>query len=129
MTTKRILWIFPLLTQLVFSLFLPFFSGFTLSGLAYILIFATLPAFYFACICLRYQFHQRNLIQIAFWAGSINFINTLLLFSILLTIKPSQEQMSIWEHTFAVIFYGIMFALPSIVYAMIILRIFLPKKD
>lgn len=128
MANKQILWIYPLLTQVIFSLFLPFFDGFSLSGFGYIFAFATLPAFLFALVCLRYQFHQRNIVQIAFWSGTISFFNTLILFSVLLAIEPTQSEISILEHSIAVIFYALMFALPSIVYAMVLLRRFLPKK-
>lgn len=128
MGNRHILWIFPLLTQLIFTLFLPLFNGFTLSSLGYIVLFATLPAFYFALVCLHYQFHQRNLIQIAFWSGTINFLNTLIFFSALSAIEPLQEQVSLWENTVAIISYALMFALTAIMYAMVILRLFLPKK-
>ncbi|QLB20390.1 hypothetical protein A6B43_01935 [Vespertiliibacter pulmonis] len=128
MENKRILWLFPLLTQLVLTLFLPFFNSFTLSNLGYIALFATLPAFYFALVCLRYKFHQRNLIQIAFWSGAINFLNTLIFFSILSAIEPLQTQISLWENTIAIIAYALMFALTAIMYSLVILRIFLPKN-
>lgn len=128
MANKRILWIFPAVTQLIFSLFLPFFGGFDLNGLGYIFLFATLPAFLFALVCVCYQFHQRNLVQIAFWSGAISFFTTLILFSILLVSEPPQEAISIWEQTFAIFFYALMFALPSMLYAMAVLRLFLAKK-
>lgn len=128
MVNKRILWIFPLLTQLIFSLFLPFFGGLSGSGLGYVFLFAALPAFLFGLVCLRYQFHQRNLVQLGFWAGAISFLTTLVLFSVLLMLEQPQGDISVWEHTFAVIAYAIMFALPSAVYAMVVLRLFLAKK-
>lgn len=127
MVNKHILWIFPLITQLTFSLFLPFFGGFSVSGLGYIFAFASLPAFLFAMVCVRYQFHQRNLLQLGFWAGTMSFFTTLVLFSVLLMQEP-QSDISLWEHTIAVLFYAMMFALPSAVYAMVVLRLFLAKK-
>lgn len=128
MENKQTLWIFPILTQLIFSLFLPFFGGFNWLGMGYIFLFTTLPAFLFAIVCVRYQFHQRNLVQLAFWSGSISFVSSLVLFSLLTAIEPLTEPLSIWEHTLAVIFYALMFALPSIAYAMVVLGRFLPKK-
>lgn len=128
MENKQILWIFPILTQLIFSLFLPFFGGFNWLGMGYIFLFTTLPAFLFAIVCVRYQFHQRNLVQLAFWSGTISFVSSLVLFSLLTVIEPLTEPLSIWEHTLAVIFYALMFALPSMAYAMVVLGRFLPKK-
>lgn len=128
MENKQILWIFPTLTQLIFSLFLPFFGGFNWLGMGYIFLFTTLPAFLFAIVCIRYQFHQRNLVQLAFWSGTISFVSSLVLFSLLTAIEPLTEPLSIWEHTLAVIFYALMFALPSMAYAMVVLGRFLPKK-
>lgn len=128
MENKQILWIFPILTQLIFSLFLPFFGGFNWLGMGYIFLFTTLPAFLFAIVCVRYQFHQRNLVQLAFWSGTISFVSSLVLFSLLTAIEPLTEPLSIWEHTLAVIFYALMFALPSMAYAMVVLGRFLPKK-
>ncbi|QIM64869.1 hypothetical protein [Frederiksenia canicola] len=128
MENKQTLWIFPILTQLIFSLFLPFFGGFNWLGMGYIFLFTTLPAFLFAIVCVRYQFHQRNLVQLAFWSGSISFVSSLVLFSLLTAIEPLTEPLSIWEHTLAVIFYALMFALPSMAYAMVVLGRFLPKK-
>ena len=131
MVNKAILWIFPLVTQLIFSLFLPFFSGFNtnelITGAGYVALLATLPSFIFALICYRKRLHQRNILQITIFSGGLMFIYTLILFSIYLAVKPPQEPISIWEHSLAVFFYALMFALPSSVYAMIILRLFLPK--
>ncbi|MCK3654732.1 hypothetical protein A4G19_02825 [Pasteurellaceae bacterium Macca] len=128
MPNKQILWIFPALTQLIFSLFLPFFGGFSLAGFGGIFLFTTLPAFFFALVCLRYQFHQRNLVQIAFWSGTISFILSLVGFSLLIAIEAPTEELAIWEQTLAIVFYALMFALPSMVYALLLLRQFLPKK-
>lgn len=128
MENKQILWIFPILTQLIFSLFLPFFGGFNWLGMGYIFLFTTLPAFLFAIVCVSYQFHQRNLVQLAFWSGTISFVSSLVLFSLLTAVEPLTEPLSIWEHTLAVIFYALMFALPSMAYAMVVLGRFLPKK-
>ncbi|MGX2973690.1 hypothetical protein ACWIUH_01215 [Ursidibacter arcticus] len=131
MVNKAILWIFPLITQIIFSLFLPFFSGFNLNeliaGFGYVALLATFPAFIFALFCYRKRLHQRNLLQITMFSGGLMFIYTLILFSVYLAIEPTQEPISTWEHSLAVFFYALMFALPSSVYAMVILRLFLPK--
>ena len=131
MVNKAILWIFPLVTQLIFSLFLPFFSGLNtnelITGAGYVALLATLPSFIFALICYRKRLHQRNILQITIFSGGLMFIYTLILFSIYLAVKPPQEPISIWEHSLAVFFYALMFALPSSVYSMIILRLFFLK--
>lgn len=128
MQNKRILWLFPLATQGIFSLFLPFFSAFDLSGLGYVALLATLPAFIFALICYRKRLHQRNILQIAIFSGVLMFFYTLLLFSAYLAFTPPEELVSIWEHTLAVIFYALMFALPAMMYSLVFLRLFLEKK-
>ncbi|MGX2950814.1 hypothetical protein [Ursidibacter sp. B-7004-1] len=131
MVNKAILWLFPLITQIIFSLFLPFFSGFNLNeliaGFGYVALLATFPAFIFALLCYRKRLHQRNLLQITIFSGGLMFIYTLILFSVYLAIEPPLEPISTWEHSLAVFFYALMFALPSSVYAMVILRLFLPK--
>lgn len=128
MENKHVLWIFPSISQCLFSLFLPFFDGFSLMGFGYIFLFASFPAFLFGIICTQYRFHQRNILQIAFWASAISFICSLVLLSLFLVIEQPQDNLSIWEHTFAVFFYALMFSLASMLYAMIILRLFLPKR-
>lgn len=130
-TSPHLLWIYPLVTQLIVSLFLPFFGGFNLSGLSYIFIFATIPAFLFALICYKQQYHQRNLVQIAFFSGTLMFLYSLIAFSLLLATEDptTQEPISLWETSLAVIFYSLTFTLPSIVYAMVFLRLFLPKHN
>lgn len=124
---KHLWWQFPTLTQLLFSCLLPFFTGWSLAGVGYIFLFASLPACLFGLICTAYRFHQRNLIQLAFWAGTITFLNTLIFFTILLAFDP-QTALSHWEQTIALLCYALMFALPSIFYALVILRLFLPQK-
>lgn len=38
-----------------------------------------------------------------------------------------REPMSLWEQSLALLFYALMFALPSMMYAMVVLRLFLRK--
>ncbi|WP_373768075.1 hypothetical protein [Glaesserella sp.] len=127
-TGSKILLIFPLITQLLFSLLSFIFSGFTYWGNGFVFLLATLPAFLFSLICYKQQYHQRNLIQIAFFSGTITFICTLITFSTILASENMSEPLSTWEHSLAVIFYAFMFALPAIAYAITVLRLFLPKK-
>lgn len=126
MLNQRTLLIFPLLTQGLFSLFLPFFSEFDLAGLGLVGLFATLPAFLFALVCVYYQFHQRNLLQISVFAGGISFVYNLILLPFFLT---GSSDLPLWEQSVAMLFYALMFALPAILYAMVILRLFLVKPS
>lgn len=127
MQNKRSLWLFPIMTQGLFSLLLPFFNGFSLAGLGYVFLFASLPAFILAVCCVKYQFHQRNVLQLAFWSSVVGFVNSLVLLSLFLVIEQPQDSLSTWEHTFAVFFYALMFALASLLYAIVVLRLFLPS--
>ncbi|WP_101774589.1 hypothetical protein [Pasteurella oralis] len=130
MTNKKTLIIFPLLTQCIFSLFLLFFDAFNLDNLSYVFLLTTIPAFLFSLVCIGYQYHQRNLVQIAFFSGVISFFYTLVTLSFLIAHAPLQEAqaLSLWEQSLAMLFYAAMFALPSMMYAMIVLRLFLKKS-
>ncbi|WP_301099259.1 hypothetical protein [Otariodibacter sp.] len=120
---KLVLLIFPLLTQIILSLFLPFFGGINVEGLRDVFVLATIPTFLFAIVCVVQKYHQRNLIQIAFFSGIVMF-----LYSIITISVYADEAISGWENSLAIVLYALMFALPSSVYALIILRLFLPKK-
>ncbi|NBI42324.1 hypothetical protein GVX76_02260 [[Haemophilus] felis] len=124
MANRKTLLIFPLITQLIFSLFLPFFSEINWTGLGWIALFATLPAFLLAIICVRYQFHQRNLVQLAVFSGGLMFFYCLVLLPVVL---EGESQLPLWEESLAMVFYALMFSLPAMLYAMVILRLFLPK--
>lgn len=130
MANKKTLIIFPLLTQCIFSLFLLFFDAFNLDNLSYVFLLTTIPAFLFSLVCIGYQYHQRNLVQIAFFSGVISFFYTLVTLSFLIAHDPLQEAqaLSLWEQSLAMLFYAAMFALPSMMYAMIVLRLFLKKS-
>ncbi|MFD1805345.1 hypothetical protein ACFSAV_02985 [Pasteurella oralis] len=131
MANKKTLIIFPLLTQCIFSLFLLFFDAFDLDNLSYVFLLTTIPAFLFSLVCIGYQYHQRNLVQIAFFSGVISFFYTLVTLSFLIAHDPLQEAqvLSLWEQSLAMLFYAAMFALPSMMYAMIVLRLFLKKAS
>lgn len=126
-TSAHILWIFPLVTQGIVSFFLPFFGSFTAEGLMSVFGLATFPAFLFAVICYKQQYHQRNIVQLAFYAGVLMFLYSLMAFSLMFVEDETTLSMSIWESTLAWVFYALMFALPSVVYAIVVLRLFLPK--
>ncbi|HED4430692.1 TPA: hypothetical protein R4346_000133 [Pasteurella multocida] len=127
MANKKTLLLFPLITQCIFSLFLPFFNAFHFKGLTDVFILTTVPAFLFSLVCVYYQFHQRNLLQIAFFSGTISFFYTLTMLSCFLFKETFREPMSLWEQSLALLFYALMFALPSMMYAMVVLRLFLRK--
>lgn len=129
MVNKKTLFIFPLLTQGIFSLFLPFFDAFNLDGLMDVFLLTSIPAFLFALVCVYYRFHQTNLIQIAFFSGAISFFYTLLILSFFISNEPLDQDIFIWEQSLALLFYALMFALPSMLYAMVVLRLFLKKAS
>ncbi|AKD38594.1 hypothetical protein ACWIT3_00980 [Pasteurella sp. P03HT] len=129
MENKKTLIIFPLLTQCLFSLVLPFFHAFNLESVGYVFLLATLPAFLFSLVCVRYQYHQRNLVQIAFFSGVISFFYSLIVLSLLIWQEPTEQMptFALWEQSLAILFYAVMFALPAMMYAMVVLRLFLKK--
>lgn len=127
-THIRILWIYPLLTQFIGSLLLPLIiTDFYLLGVFSVFIMTTIPSFIFALLCYRQQYHQRNLIQIAFFSGAIMFIYSLLTFSYSLGISEQAADYSLWEQSLAVILFALSFALMKMIYALLVLRLFLAK--
>lgn len=127
MVNKKTLVLFPLITQGIFSVFLPFFDAFNLAGVGKVFLLTSIPAFLLALVCVYYQFHRGNVLQIAFFSSAISFFYTLLVLSFLLSSSPLQQDISLWEHSLALLFYAMMFALPSALYAMFVLRFFLRK--
>lgn len=128
MANRKTLLIFPLITQLIFSLFLPFFEGINGAGLMYVFLFATIPVFLFSLVCVYYGFHQGNLIQIVFFSGIISFFYHLILLSLFIYKTPLALEMSLWEQSLGLLSYALMFAFISMLYAMFGLRLFLRKK-
>lgn len=130
-TSLHILWIYPLLTQLLGSALLPLFSEFSQGGMLVIFALFTVPAFLFALVSYKQQYHQRNIIQIAFFSGIIMFIYSLFSFSLMLVFDEYaslEDPIPLWEQSLAVILFALTFALVNIIYSMVALRLFLPKK-
>lgn len=130
-TSPHILWIYPLLTQLLGSALLPLFSEFSQGGMLVIFALFTVPAFLFALVSYKQQYHQRNIIQIAFFSGIIMFIYSLFSFSLMLVFDEYtslEDPIPLWEQSLAVILFALTFALVNIIYSMVVLRLFLPKK-
>ncbi|HDR1021556.1 TPA: hypothetical protein QB352_000797 [Pasteurella multocida] len=127
MVNKKTLIIFPLLTQCIFSSFLPFFDAFNADGLKDVFLLATVPAFLFSLVCVYHQYHKRNLTQIAFFSGVISFLYTLVILTFYVVNGPLQETIPLWEQSLAVLSYAMMFAFPSMTYALLVLRLFLNK--
>lgn len=129
-TSPHILWIYPLISQIIGTLLLPIISDFSLNGIFAVFGLITVPTFLFALVSYKQQYHQRNLIQIGFYSGVIMFIYSLIAFSWMLASEdPTMtEPMSLWETSLAVILFALTFALANIIYSMVVLRLFLPKK-
>lgn len=130
-TSPHILWIYPLLTQLLGSALLPLFSEFSQGGMLVVFALFSVPAFLFALISYKQQYHQRNIIQIAFFSGVIMFIYSLCSFSLMLAFDEYtslEDPIPLWEQSLAMILFALTFALANIIYSMIVLRLFLPKK-
>ncbi|MDG6361312.1 hypothetical protein Q7526_01795 [Glaesserella parasuis] len=129
-TSLHILWIYPLLTQLLGSALLPLFSEFSQGGMLVVFALFTVPAFLFALVSYKQQYHQRNIIQIAFFSGVIMFIYSLFSFSLMLAFDEYtslEDPIPLWEQSLAVILFALTFALAKAMYALLVLRLFLPK--
>ncbi|AUI66373.1 MULTISPECIES: hypothetical protein [Glaesserella] len=130
-TSPHILWIFPLLSQAIGSALLPLLSKFSQGGMLVVFLLFTLPTFLFALISYKQQYHQRNIIQIAFFSGVIMFIYSLLSFSLMLAFDDYtslQEPIPLWEQSLATILFALTFALANVMYTLLVLRLCLPKK-
>ncbi|QBQ64064.1 hypothetical protein EXH44_07415 [Actinobacillus indolicus] len=130
-TSLHILWIYPLLTQLLGSALLPLFSEFSQGGMLVVFALFSVPVFLFALVSYKQQYHQRNIIQIAFFSGIIMFIYSLCSFSLMLAFDEYtslEDPIPLWEQSLAVILFALTFALANIIYSMVVLRLFLPKK-
>lgn len=125
MRSLAILWIFPTVSMLIFSLFSFLLGSISLSTLGYVFLLAAVPAFLLALVCIKFRYHQRNVFQLAFFAGVIDFFYNLTTFSILSVFEPLDE--TLFEGTLAIFLIALMFALAAIMYAIVILRLFLPK--
>ncbi|MDG6251899.1 hypothetical protein P9J73_00535 [Glaesserella parasuis] len=129
-TSLHILWIYPLLTQILGSALLPLFSEFSQGGMLVVFTLFTVPAFLFALVSYKQQYHQRNIIQIAFFSGVIMFIYSLFSFSLMLAFDEYtslEDPIPLWEQSLAVILFALTFALAKVMYALLVLRLFLPK--
>ncbi|MGC6405808.1 hypothetical protein ACNO7K_05100 [Bisgaard Taxon 45] len=62
-----------------------------------------------------------------FFSGVIGFFYSFTVLSVFLFQETFSEPMSLWEQSLALLFYAMMFALPSMMYAMVVLRLLLRK--
>lgn len=131
MQNKRPLWAFPLLTQTIFSILAVSFSSVSANTLQHALLFAllttTLPAFVLAVICVKVGYFRHQLFPITFWAGVIAFLYGAVLLSIDI-YQAVENSFSLWENTLAIFLFAFAYALGAMIYAMIVLRPFLPSK-
>lgn len=127
----RNLLIFPLVTQILVSLLVYVIDGFNEVGfqpwnLIFVFLFTAIPAFLFALVCYKQRLHQRNLVQIMVFSGTISFFYTLIAVGIM-NISYSSNHLSLLESSLATLLVALVFALPSVMYAMLVLRLFLPR--
>ncbi len=127
----RNLLIFPLITQILVSLLVYVTDGFNEVGfqpwnLIFVFLFTAIPAFLFALVCYKQRLHQRNLVQIMVFSGTISFFYTLIAMSIMNSIYASNN-LSLVEYSLSILLVAFAFALPSVMYAMLVLRLFLPR--
>lgn len=125
MHSHAILWIFPTVSMLIFSLLSFLLGSISLSTLGYVFLLAAVPAFLLALVCVKFRYYQRNVFQLAFFSGVIEFFYTLMTFSILSIFEPLEE--TLFEGTLAIFLIALMFALAAVMYSIVILRLFLPK--
>lgn len=127
MQNKKTLLIFPLVTQLIFSLLSGFKEGFSREMLDTVLLAVTIPAFLVALPCVKFNYHNRQLLPIGFWCGIIGFFYTLI-GVLVLSNAEGNHNLSIWENTLMALLFALSYSLSAIIYGLVVLRPFLYSK-
>lgn len=127
MHNKAILWIFPLLSQLTFFLLTGVFGHFSLTNFAIVFCSVSIPAFFFALICVKFNYHRQHLFPIAFFSGLIFFLYGLII--IPFAISKPETDISLIEHSLMLLLYTFSYALAAMMYALLYLRLFLRKRS
>lgn len=126
MQNKKTLLIFPLITQLIFSLLGLFIDGFSAGLLSAVFFVVTLPAFLVALPCVKFNYHQRQLFPIGFWAGLIGFFYMLVA---ILWLSGRSEIYSLWDSTIMSFLFALAYAFSAVIYGLVVLRPFLRKRS
>lgn len=122
---KKTLLIFPLLTQLIFSLLVVVIDGFSVEMLATVFFGATLPCWLVAVPCVIFNYHQRQLFPIAFWCAGIGFFYML---PLMLWLSGESEHYTLWDSTLMSLLSALAYAFTAAIYGLLILRPFLRKR-
>lgn len=128
MQNKKTLLLFPLITQLIFSLIAGLLSDFSLQTFKLVFITTAVPAFLLALVCVYFNYHHKHLLPLGFFSGVIGFFYSLILIIYDTTAQASVENNSLIEDSIMVILFALSYALPAIIYALIVLRPFLRKR-
>lgn len=128
MQNKKTLLIFPLITQLIFSLLVLIINkGLSLHELKLVFLAVSLPAFLVALPCVKFNYHQKQLFPIGFWAGLIGFFYMLI--AMLCLSDEISAYMSLWDNTLMVLLSALTYGLTAAIYGMVVLRPFLRKRS
>lgn len=127
MQNKHTLWIFPLVTQLIFSLLATLIDGFSQGMLSLVFFAVTLPAFLVALPCIKFNYHQRQLFPIGFWAGIIGFFYMLI--AMLWLSGEAEEYYTLWDSSLMSLLSALSYALTAVIYGLVVLRPFLRKRS
>lgn len=126
MQNKKTLLIFPLVTQLIFSLIAAVIDGFSWGMISAVFFVVALPAFLVAIPCVKFNYHQRQLFPIGFWCGTIGFVYML---AAMLWLSGEAEQYSLWDSTLMSLLSALAYALTAVIYGLVALRPFLRKRS
>ncbi|OOH90375.1 hypothetical protein BMT54_04945 [Pasteurellaceae bacterium 15-036681] len=123
---RLLLIVFPIVTQVIFTLALSIFEGFNLEAAIGVGIFFTLPAFLLAVVCQFTQYHQRNLVQMMLMPAILGFIVTVI--SLPFFLIDTRADVSLIEESIMTLLRGLMIAGANAIYSALVLRLFLPKQ-
>lgn len=129
MQNKKTLLIFPFITQFIFSLIVFIMGAMSLEAFGWVFLLASVPAFLIALPCVKFNYHRYQLLPIGFWSGVIAYFYSFTF--ILVALYPNKPHISysLWEDTILAFLYAFSYALPAIIYGMIVLRPFLRKRS
>lgn len=128
MQNRQTLWIFPILTQVMFSVISAVIGGFSLKMLGIVAITATFPAFLLALVCVKFNYHRQHLFPLAFFSGVMGFFYSLILILWDTHAASLSENHSLIEDSLMALLFALAYALAAIMYSLLVLRPFLRKR-
>lgn len=121
--------VFPVVTQILFTLALSLLNGLNVETIMGVFPFFTLPAFLLAVVCQFTKYHQRNLVQMMLMPAILSFLVTVIALPFFWLDGVAGESISLVEESIMTLLRGLMIAGANAIYSALVLRLFLPKAQ